>query len=61
LQPCFAPKAIDALAPQIRERTIEHVAPFVAAGGGDAIADIAGPLSVRVLCAFLGVPDSYCT
>jgi cytochrome P450 len=61
LQPYFAPTAIDALAPQIRERTIEHVAPFVAAGGGDAITKIAGPLPARVLCAFLGIADSYWT
>jgi cytochrome P450 family 109 len=61
LQPYFAPRAIDALAPLIRERTIEHVAPFVAAGGGDAITGIAGPLPARVLCAFLGIPDSCWT
>lgn len=59
LQPYFAPKVIDALAPQIRERTIEHVAAFVAAGGGDAVTDIARPLPARVLCAFLGIPDAY--
>jgi cytochrome P450 len=55
----FAPKVIDALAPLIRERTIEHLAPFVAAGGGDAVSDIARPLPARVLCAFLGIPGAY--
>lgn len=52
----FLPKAIAARTPLIRSVVREHFKPFIAAGGGDAIADIARPIPTKVLMSWLGQP-----
>jgi cytochrome P450 len=58
LAPYFTPNRIKALEPRVRGLVAEHLAPVLAAGGGDLHAALAHPLPARVLCVFLNVPDS---
>jgi cytochrome P450 len=58
LAPYFTPARIKALEPRVRELVREHLEPALASGEGDLVAELAGPLPARVLCAFLNVPDA---
>jgi hypothetical protein len=52
----FKPGALRALEPRVRELAAGLVGGVVARGGGDAVADLGGPLSARVVCLLLGLP-----
>jgi cytochrome P450 len=52
----FTPKRIAGLEPRIDEIATALIAPYVAAGGGDFIAGVAGRLPVYVIGEVLGVP-----
>ena len=54
--PFFKPGAVGALEPRVRALAEEAVDAAVARGGGDAVADLGGWLSVRVVCLLLGLP-----
>ena len=56
LNPFFLPKAIEKRTEVIRGAVHEHLAPFIAAGGGDAVQAIARPVPTKVVMAFLGQP-----
>lgn len=58
LQPFFAKERIALLEPRVRGFVGELLAPVLAAGGGDLAGAFTYPLPVRVLCAWLGLPDS---
>lgn len=57
-QGLLAPARIALLAPVIERVVDAAILPFVAAGGGDAIAAIAVPVTARVLATWLGLPDA---
>ena len=52
----FKPGALRALEPRVRELAAALVDGVVARGGGDAVADLGGPLSARVVCMLIGLP-----
>jgi cytochrome P450 len=52
----FTPRAADARRPALRALLDELVPPFVAAGGGDAVAALAQPYPARVIAELLGAP-----
>jgi cytochrome P450 len=56
LNPFFLPRALERRAAVIRAAVQEHLEPFVAAGGGDAVRAIARPIPTKVVMAFLGQP-----
>lgn len=56
--PFFKPGAVAALEPRVRELARRAVARARERGGADAVADLGGWLSVRVVCALLGLPES---
>lgn len=52
----FMPRALERRAAVIAAAVQEHLDPFIAAGGGDAISAIARPIPTKVVMAFLGQP-----
>ena len=54
--PFFKPGAVRALEPRVRELATQAVDAALARGGADAVADLGGWLSVRVVCLLLGFP-----
>jgi cytochrome P450 len=52
----FTPRAIAGLDPRVTEIATALVEPYVSAGGGDFVADVAGRLPVYVIGEVLGVP-----
>jgi cytochrome P450 len=52
----FTPRSVEQLRPRIAEVTDELLTPLRSAGRFDAIADVAYPLPVTVICELLGVP-----
>jgi cytochrome P450 len=52
----FTPRAIAGLEPRVTEIATALVEPYVSAGGGDFVADVAGRLPVYVIGEVLGVP-----
>lgn len=56
LNPYFAPRQIRRLEPEIRAIAAELLDGAIAAGTVDVVAEVAFPMPVRVLCAFLGLP-----
>ena len=57
LQTYFRPQRVAMLETPIRDLVHELLDPLVARGGGDAVAEIAYSLPVRVLCSFMNLPD----
>jgi len=57
LNPYFAPRIIRAFEPEIRRIAGELLDDVIAAGETDVVPALAFPMPVRVLCAFLGLPD----
>ncbi len=53
----FTPKVVAALRPAVEQLVAELVDPFVAASGGDFMAEVAFPLPAAVIAALLGVPQ----
>src|SRR5581483_84905 len=53
----FTPRAVDVHRADMRATLQRLVAPVVAGGGGDFMADIAEHYPVEVMCHLLGVPD----
>ncbi|MEU0265081.1 cytochrome P450 [Nocardioides sp. NPDC006303] len=58
LNPNFPPEVVGRLEPELRKIAIEMVEAVVAEGTVDFSSAIAFPYPTRVLCLFLGVPDS---
>lgn len=58
LNPYFAPRFIRAFEPEVRRLAVEIVQDAVDKGTVDAVEHITFPAPVRVLCAFLGIPDA---
>ncbi|MEU7158481.1 cytochrome P450 [Streptomyces chrestomyceticus] len=58
-QHAFSARATARWRPLIRAETDRLLDALVARGGGELVGDVFEPLSVRVLCAILGVPDEY--
>ncbi|MEU9102352.1 cytochrome P450 [Streptomyces sp. NPDC048361] len=54
----FTPRTVERLAPTVRRLAARLVDDFVAAGGGDLVADVAEPLPVAVIAEMLGIPDA---
>jgi cytochrome P450 len=54
----FTPRRVADLQPTVQRLADDLAAAFVAAGGGDLIADVAEPLPVTVIAELLGVPHS---
>ncbi len=57
LQPYFAAERVAQLEERVRGFVAEMLAPVLEAGGGDLAPALTYPLPVRVLCAWLGLPD----
>jgi cytochrome P450 len=56
--PFFKPGAVASLEPRVRELARQAVGAARERGQADAVADLGGWLSVRVVCALLGLPES---
>ncbi|MET9365427.1 cytochrome P450 [Streptomyces sp. NPDC006632] len=54
----FTPRTVERLAPTVRRLAARLVDDFVAAGGGDLVAEVAEPLPVAVIAEMLGIPDA---
>ncbi|MER0446657.1 cytochrome P450 [Streptomyces sp. Edi4] len=52
----FTPRTVERLAPTVRRLAARLVDDFVAAGGGDLVAEVAEPLPVAVIAEMLGIP-----
>jgi cytochrome P450 family 130 len=53
----FTPGRVAALENSIRELVDELLDPFISAGGGDLIAEVAGPLASTVVGRLIGIPS----
>lgn len=56
VRPRFLPRALRESEPVIRALVDELLAPLLAAGGGDVVAELGSPLSTRVACLAIGLP-----
>ncbi|WP_442942890.1 cytochrome P450 [Nocardia sp. NBC_01503] len=54
----FTPRRVTEMSDRIREITLQHLEPALAAGSFDWIDDVAGKLPMDVISELLGVPDS---
>ncbi|MFG3284094.1 cytochrome P450 [Streptomyces sp. NPDC048111] len=54
----FTPRTVERLAPTVRRLAAGLVERFVAAGGGDLVAEVAEPLPVAVIAEMLGIPEA---
>lgn len=54
----FTPRMVESLRPRVRAIADDLVRTFADKGGGDLIADVAGPLPVAVIAELLGVPEA---
>jgi cytochrome P450 len=54
----FTPRRVEALRPTVQRLADELASRFVAAGGGDLIAEVAEPLPVTVIAELLGIPEA---
>lgn len=61
LQPYFTKERVAQLDSRVRGYVIEMLQPVLDAGGGDLAQALTYPLPARVLCAWLGLPDSEWT
>ena len=52
----FTPRAVEAVEPRVRDVVDELLAPVVARGRMDLMAELAYPLPARIICELLGVP-----
>lgn len=52
----FTPRQIQDLSDDVAERAVALVRAFVAAGGGDAVADLAEPMPLHTISLLLGIP-----
>lgn len=57
LQPYFTPAYLECLAPTIQRLAATMLDAYLALGRGDFVSEVAYPLPLRVLCAFLNQPD----
>lgn len=58
LQSHLSPAAVADLEPAIRTLTHERLAPIIAAGHGDAVAQLADPIPAAMICELLGLPTT---
>ena len=58
LQPYFAKQRVAGLEDRVRGYAVEMLEPLIAAAGGDFAPAFTHPLPARVLCAWLGLPDT---
>jgi cytochrome P450 len=58
LQPYFTKQRVGQLENRVRGFAVEMLQPVIDAGGGDLAQTLTYPLPARVLCAWLGLPDS---
>jgi cytochrome P450 len=61
LNPYFSPRHIAAVEPMVRRIAVELIDDVVAAGELDVVPALTFPMPVKVLCAFLGIPDEDST
>ncbi|MFD9566759.1 cytochrome P450 [Streptomyces sp. NPDC059994] len=54
----FTPRRVEELGPAIERIAHRLVGDFVAAGGGDLLAEVAEPLPVAVIAEMLGIPEA---
>ncbi|PKV86575.1 cytochrome P450 [Streptomyces sp. TLI_146] len=54
----FTPRRVEELGPVVERIATRLVGDFVAAGGGDLLADVAEPLPVTVIAEMLGIPEA---
>ena len=54
----FTPRTVERLAPTVHRLAARLVDDFVAAGGGDLLAEVAEPLPVAVIAEMLGIPEA---
>ena len=57
----FSPEAMDGVAPRCREIARETISALSRPGKADAVAEIAEPIALRTMCAFLGWPEETWT
>jgi cytochrome P450 family 144 len=58
VQPVLAAGRVAALEPELRERVVRRLAPFVAAGGGEWTAAVSDPIPSEVISRLLGFPEA---
>lgn len=56
LNPAFSADRVTAIAPQLEALVTELLDPYLAAGGGDAVAEVLQHLPIQALCLLLGIP-----
>ena len=56
VQPVLAAARVAALEPELRERVVRRLAPFVAAGGGEWTESVGDPVPSEVISGLLGFP-----
>jgi len=54
----FTPRRVAELEPFVRATAARLLDPLAAAGGGDVVRDLSGPLPMEVIFTLLGVPDA---
>jgi cytochrome P450 len=54
----FTPRRVSDLEPLVRATATRLLEPLAAAGGGDLVKDVSGPLPMEVIFTLLGVPDT---
>ena len=54
----FTPRRVSDLEPLVRATAVRLIGPLRAAGGGDLVKDVSGPLPMEVIFTLLGVPDT---
>lgn len=54
----FTPRRVEELGPVVERIAHRLVGDFVAAGGGDLLAEVAEPLPVAVIAEMLGIPEA---
>jgi len=57
LNPLFAPKAIEAMAPSFRELTNELIDGFASKGRCEFVSEFCSPFAARILLKLLGIPE----
>jgi len=61
MNPYFEEERVAHLEPVLREVAVRYLEPLLTKGGGDAVKEYAQHLPIRMLCAFLGVPEEDAT
>jgi cytochrome P450 len=57
----FEEERVAHLEPALRQVAVRYLEPLLTKGGGDAVKEYAQHLPIRMLCAFLGVPEEDAT